>query len=175
MQSFLADYGALIAPVAAIVNGFIAVVVAQFFKDHRLAKVLLVVAAGVLGAAAIGATILSQRQLVEAKREAQARQAETREGLGKFIAEGLVIASTACSGNSAPPRWDQLADWQKRLSQFLQDRLGKSYATRLRSPAGAPLNVTCQNADAEHEKFYRVMNIFNFRLEQFAGEISARP
>ena len=32
VQDFLADYGALIAPIAAIINGFIAVVVASFSK-----------------------------------------------------------------------------------------------------------------------------------------------
>jgi len=51
----LQDYGALVAPTAAIINGFIAVLVAQFFKDHPVAKVLLVVAAGLLGTAAFGA------------------------------------------------------------------------------------------------------------------------
>ncbi len=61
MQTFPGDYGALIAPITAIISTFIAVLVAQFYKDHPVAKVLLVVAAGLLGAAAITATILSQR------------------------------------------------------------------------------------------------------------------
>ena len=42
MDNPLHDYGTLIAPTAAIINGFIAVLVAQFFKDHPIAKVLLV-------------------------------------------------------------------------------------------------------------------------------------
>jgi hypothetical protein len=50
------DYVGLVAPTAAIINGFIAVLVAQFYKDYPIAKVILVVVAGVLGAAAIGAT-----------------------------------------------------------------------------------------------------------------------
>jgi len=68
VQDFLADYGALIAPIAAIINGFIAVVVAQFFKDRPSAKVALVVAAGLLGVGVVGATVLTQRQIVATKR-----------------------------------------------------------------------------------------------------------
>jgi hypothetical protein len=74
LQTFLADYGALIAPIAAIINGFIAVLVAQFFKDRPAAKVLLVMVAGVLGIAAIGATVLSQRQILAVKTADQLRQ-----------------------------------------------------------------------------------------------------
>jgi hypothetical protein len=43
MKEFFADYGGLIAPIAAIVNGFIAVLVAQFFKDNTKAKIILVI------------------------------------------------------------------------------------------------------------------------------------
>ena len=51
------DYIGVIPSLAAVLNGFIAVLAAQFFKDHPIAKVALVPAAGVLGIIAIGATI----------------------------------------------------------------------------------------------------------------------
>jgi hypothetical protein len=43
------DYIGLLPATAAIINGFIAVIVAQFFKDHHKAKIVLVVMAGLLG------------------------------------------------------------------------------------------------------------------------------
>jgi hypothetical protein len=64
MQAFFSDYGSLIGSTAAIINGFIAVVVAQFFKDRPAARVLLALAAGVLGGAAIGATLLGQHEAI---------------------------------------------------------------------------------------------------------------
>jgi hypothetical protein len=174
MRPFFADYGALIAPITAIINGFIAVVIAQFFKDRPAAKVLLVVAAGLLGAAAIGATILNQRQIVAAKNAEQLRQRETREALGTFVGEGLALMSS-CSDSTTPPKWQEMNDWQKRLLRFLRDCLGDSYAIRLISPAGVPLNASCQGADAPHDKLFRVVNAMNFRLEQYINELSSRP
>jgi hypothetical protein len=50
------DYVGLIPSSAAIVNGFIAVLIAQFFKDRPIARAVLVGFAFVLGGAAIGAT-----------------------------------------------------------------------------------------------------------------------
>jgi hypothetical protein len=173
MQTFLADYGALIAPIAAIINGFIAVVVAQFFKDRPAAKVLLVVAAGFLGIAAIGATILTQRQIVASKTADQLRQKETRETIGGFIAKGLALTEN-CSDSSTPPKWEEMNAWLARMSQFLREHLGEAYVTRLTSPAGVPLNVECRGADEQHNKLFRVVNAVNFRLEQFISELSSQ-
>jgi hypothetical protein len=171
METFFADYGALIATITAIVNGFIAVVVAQFFKDRPGARVLLVVTAGVLGAAAISATVLSQRQVLAARSAEQIRQKENRETIGKFMAEGLMFVAT-CSDNSTPPKWKEMNAWSLRVLQFLQDRLGDSYVTRIGSPAGIPVNVVCRGADEEHNNLFRIVNAMNFRLDQFSSELS---
>src|SRR3977135_1375785 len=102
MNGFLHDYGALVAPTAAIINGFIAVVVAQFFKDHYVAKVLLVLTAGILGAVAIGATFYTQHQIVADQQATGQRHKEIRDQLGSFIREGLVLM-VDCGNNSNPP------------------------------------------------------------------------
>jgi hypothetical protein len=79
------DYVGLVAPTAAIINGFIAVVlVAQFYKDHPIAKVILVVGAGVLGAAAIGATFYGQYQVVSERVADDTCRRDIREHLGSF-------------------------------------------------------------------------------------------
>ncbi len=174
MQNFLADYGALIAPIAAIINGFIAVIVAQFFKDRAAAKVLLVVTAGLLGAAAIGATVLSQRQFLATKTAEQLRQKEIRETIGRFISEGSVLAAT-CTDNATPPNWPNVNSWIAKIKDFLENRLGPSYATRLTSAAGVPVNIVCRGADEAHNNFFRVVNAVNIHLEQFSSELAPRP
>jgi hypothetical protein len=63
------DYIGLLPATAAIINGFIAVVVAHFFKDHHKAKIVLVVMAGLLGVVAIGATFYAQHQIVVARHQ----------------------------------------------------------------------------------------------------------
>jgi hypothetical protein len=102
MQAFFSDYGSLIGSTAAIINGFIAVVVAQFFKDRPAARVLLVLAAGVLGGAAIGATLLGQHEAIIQKAAQQARLRETRDTIGKFMTEGssLVLCGQVYAAGS---------------------------------------------------------------------------
>jgi hypothetical protein len=137
MEDFLHDYGALIAPTAAIINGFIAVLVAQFFKDHPVAKCLLVIAAAILGTAAIGATFYTQHQIVADRAAEKDRQRQIREQLGQFIAEGIGLMSD-CADNSKAPRLAETEDWYSRVIKFLEERLGHSYVVRLQNQSGVP-------------------------------------
>jgi hypothetical protein len=173
MQTFFSDYGSLIAPIAAIVNGFIAVVVAQFFRDHTAAKVLLVLAAGVLGVAAIGATILSQREALTAKTAQQVRHREIRDTIGKLMTEGSRLQAT-CANNSTPPDERSLDAWLNRVVEYVRAQLGQSYADRLISPAGVPI-VACNGADDAHNKIFRIVYAINFHLEQFSTESASWP
>ena len=76
MKDFFADYGALVSPILAIVNGLIALVVAQFFKERPAAKIFLVTSAAVLSVAAVTATVVSQRQALAIKVASDARHKE---------------------------------------------------------------------------------------------------
>jgi hypothetical protein len=147
LGAFFHDYGALVAPVAAIINGFIAVVVAQFYKDHPFAKALLVVAAGVLGGAAIGATIfyqnlvISDREAATAMHDAEiAKRKAIREKLGSFIEEGNALKSQC---TNLPPIWEQSSEWTVRVESFLNVELGHAYVIRDRDSSGvAPLSFS---------------------------------
>ncbi len=102
MDNLLHDCGTLVAPTAAIVNGFIAVLVAQFFKDHPIAKVLLVVTAALLGVAAIGAIFYSQHQIVTERETAGRRNKEVRARLGEFIQSGNHFMKLAMTPQPRP-------------------------------------------------------------------------
>src|SRR5690348_9443104 len=109
-MEFFADYGALISPIAAVINGFIAVLIANFLKDNAKAKVVLVVSAALLGIAGIGASILSQRQLLSVKIAEQTKNKARREALGSFIADGLKLI-VDCSDSSIPPKLAEANKW----------------------------------------------------------------
>jgi hypothetical protein len=170
VEAVLHDYGVLVAPTAAIISTFIAVLVAQFFKDHVIAKVVLVLTAGILGAAAIGATFYSQHQIVTERIAEQQRRKEIREQLGNFISGGLTLIEN-CGDNTKPPPWSDGDAWLARLITFLDSKMNHSYVIRLTDPAGVPVNVACRNADDEHNKFYHIIYSVNFHLEKFSEEL----
>jgi hypothetical protein len=126
------DYISVLPSVAAVVSAFIALLVAQFFKDNTVAKVLLVIAAGILGVVAIGATIYGQHQIVAAKEAAAHRNEEIRNTLGNFTAEGLAIVGPGCAdpSNTTPPVAEVDA-WRGRIIAYLASRVGQSYVPRL--------------------------------------------
>lgn len=169
MADFFHDYGALIAPTTAILNGFIAVLVAQFFKDHPLAKVLLVIAAGVLGSVAIGATFYSQRQIV-AERDAHAeRNKEIREQLGSLIQEGTALIA-GCSDHNRRAPITETDEWLRKVDDFLNERIGHSYAQRLIMPVPNIITLSCNGANDEYNKTFRIVLGVNAHLEQFSQQ-----
>jgi hypothetical protein len=165
LKVFLQYYGTMIASTAAIINGFIAVVVAQFFKDHFVAKVLLVVAAAILGAAAIGATVYGQWQIVIARDAEAARRKGIRESLGRFIEEGNAI-KVRCADTIASTDADA---WAGKVETFLETNLGHSYVIRDRDNNGAfPLTFS---EDPIRQNLCYSLYIRIWRLEQFSEQL----
>jgi hypothetical protein len=167
MKDFLADYGNVIGPIAAILNGFIALVVAQFFKERT-------VAAAVLSVGAVTATIATQQYATDQKKISEAHHREIRDHIGTLISEGNVLILN-CGDNSKPPNWRELEAWIKRVTDYLNSQLGESYVRRLVSPVGYPVNVACNGADDEHNKFYRIGYALLSHLEQYSTESGSWP
>jgi hypothetical protein len=113
---------------------------------------------------------LNQRQVLTIKIAEQERSKQKREALGSFIAEGLKLIAD-CSDRSTPPKWPELNDWINRVKTFLHMNMGDSYAVRIGSTAGAPIDRECRNADEAHNQLYKVVSIINFKLDQFISEI----
>jgi hypothetical protein len=170
MNGFLGDYINVIPSAAAVINGFIAVLVAQFFKNRAEAKTTLVVLAGIVSAVAIVATFDSQYQIVATRNADIQHRKEIRDQLGLFVAEGLKLMND-CADKSAPPRWADTNKWATQIHNFLDSKMGHSYSVRLGNPAGMPLNEACRNADGPHNDLYRVQYAINFRLDEFSKEL----
>jgi hypothetical protein len=118
--------------------------------------------------------VVKNYQVIVAKAASDTRHKEIREQLGKFIAEGVQLSSH-CSDNSWPTNWPQVNEWVRRTQGYLTDRLDSSYASRLVSAAGVPVNVSCQGADQDHDRLFRFVNAINFHLEQFSSEAASWP
>jgi len=165
------DYVGLVPSAAAVINGFIAVLIAQFFRDSRRARVVLVVAAGALGVAAIGATFYSQNLLAVAQGAEASRRHAIREQLGAFIAQGDALMSLCTDAKKPAPQADADA-WGATTEMFLRGNLGDSYVTRFRDQTGVPpVSLSGPDIDTAHQNlwfgiYYRVA-----RLQQFSQEV----
>jgi hypothetical protein len=85
------DYIGLFPTVIAAANGFIALLVGQFFKDNLRARIALVATAGVLTFCAVGATFVGQSQVIAARVADQKHRRDIRESLGKYIGQAEIF------------------------------------------------------------------------------------
>jgi hypothetical protein len=163
------DYVGLVAPTAAIINGFIAVVVAQFYKDHPVAKALLVVMAGVLGVAAIGATFYGQYKVFSEKTADATRRRDIQESLGSFIQVGNELMRRCADPTQEVPL-EEANKWADNVEAFLLNRLGRSYVFRFRDATGVVSMRLNSAKDEEHQNVWFGIYVRVARLEEFSRE-----
>ncbi|MDQ6867404.1 MAG: hypothetical protein M3178_02975 [Pseudomonadota bacterium] len=169
MGDFFRDYGTPFASAVAVLNGFIAVLIAQLFQDCPTAKVFLVASAGLLGAVAICATFYTQRQIVATRDADAAKKKYIREQLGKFIEEGVAIKSR-CQDSALPIPLADANDWKERVEMFLETKLCHSYVISFRDRTGIFQSETIYGDDA-HTNMWDALYNFIFRLEQFSQKL----
>lgn len=169
LRQTIKDYVGLVAPSVAVINGFIAVLVAQFYKDDPTARTVLVVGAGLLGAAAIGATFYSQYQIVLERTAEKARRTQIRRRLASFISDGSALMSQCADANAALPEEEGNA-WADRVENFLLNACDASYVPRFRSGAGLSLNSSIP--DKNRRELWGGICRRVMRLEQFSQEFS---
>jgi hypothetical protein len=145
------DYVALLPTLAAVANGFIAVVVAQFLHERRRARMVLVAAAGVIAFSAIGATIYGQHALVAIRDAERSRKTDIREHLGEYILRGTNLM-LKCADGKVPPPEDEANAWASEVETYLATLLGNSYVTTFRDSTGIlPVSL---NGDVAHRNLW---------------------
>jgi hypothetical protein len=165
----LTDYAPVIAPVVAILNGVIAVAVAQFKPEDNRTKYVLLAVALVLGFFAAGATIYNQRQIVEKHEGDAAKLAETRRKLGELIGQGNGLLITLVTPQ-APDVFNETDQWSARAEQFLDAALGAGYVERFRNGSGLPA-LSWSNIDTKHTSYAQGVTNRLTRLQQFSAEL----
>jgi hypothetical protein len=168
LGNFFRDYGTPFASAVAVLNGFIAVLIAQLFPDYPIAKLLLVVAAGLLGAAAICATFYTQHQIVTTRDANMAKKKYIREQLGKFIEDGNAI-KIRCENSALPVPLADANDWKDRVEMFLERELCHSYVIRFRDRTGIFQSEIIDGSDA-HIGMWSSFYNYIVRLEQFSQQ-----
>jgi hypothetical protein len=162
------EYLNLLPAAAAVINGFIAVVIANFLRDRRRIRVSLVVTAGMLGASAIGATFYSQHLAIAQRAEERVWWGRVREQLGVFIAEGNDLM-LQCRQDGGPAPEPAATNWGAHVEIYLRNVLRQSYVNRFRSDAGLPVIAT--NLFIPHFGLWRRIYFRVARLEQFSEEL----
>jgi hypothetical protein len=163
------DYIGVVPSTAAIVNGFIAVLVAQFFKERPKAKLALVIVAGVLGVAAVGMTFYGQSQIVAARIADENHHHYIRDSLGSYIERGNKLENEL-SDPKKEPSVQVANNWDSDVVGFLQSNLGESYVVRYRDQTGIP-PLSLNGADPAHQNLWWGIYIRVFRLEQFIEQV----
>jgi hypothetical protein len=174
----LADYSVVVASLAAGISAFIAVVVAQFYKDHPIAKVVLVVATGLFAVITSGAIIWNQHQII-AQRDVDiaqkaadtARKKEIRETIGSYIgALNTLIAATADTSKLSP--LDEANKVWFKLQAYLKDNLDQSYVTRmLDTSIVGPIGM--RSGDVRRDNLWHDLYAASLRLEEFSRQLGA--
>jgi hypothetical protein len=162
------DYVGVIPSTAAVLNGFIAVIVAQFFKDHPIAKVILVVAAGLLGVVAIGATIYGQREITAQRDADLKRKQDIRRTLGSYLGECSNLRAQALDTKKQIPL-NEAIKLDKELTRYLKDNLDQSYVYRLGDSAGLDI-CSIHSGDNNRDTVWSNLNVMCTRLEQFSQQ-----
>jgi hypothetical protein len=160
---------AVLPGVAAVINGFIAVLMAHFFQGKPRAKVIFVAVAGAIAVVAVGTTLYGQYLVVSQRNAEHAAAAALRDKLGDFITQGNALM-TECGIPSNPAPLEPAEAWASTVETFLKEKMGASYVARFRDSTGGPLGEP--NMDKLHLQLWLGIRFRVFRLEQFSGEIS---
>jgi hypothetical protein len=162
-------YIPIIPSILAVVSAFIALVVAQFFRDNMIAKAILVVAAALCGTGAVAATIYNQHAIVVKQEATEKRNREIRAGLGSLIQEGTALFVDC--GNASNKPVPQVDGWLHKVMDFLNSRLDHSYTQRLTVPI-IDLNKSCRGASAEYDAALRIVLGTVAHLNEFSQQSS---
>jgi hypothetical protein len=170
LEDVFRDYGAVIGSAAPAVAAYIAMIIAQYFKEHSRAKVALMIAAGLLILASIAVNAGYQRQAITAKAAEVARRAAVRDGIGDFIKSGNEVMAQ-CLAQSPEPPIPKANDWATRAEAFILANLGASYVVRFEDGTGI-LGVNPGVAvDRPHQDLWFWVYRRAFRLEEFSREL----
>ena len=176
-MDLLLDYLTPTAAAIATISGFAAFVVNTYWREHKVAKAILIILAFIAAMGAIGASFYDRHQTIVA-REAEAqrvnaeaqRRKEIRDQLSRFIAEGAQLM--VLCGDTSKPIPDQAVDkWGKRIEDYVRSKLGETDVLRMRNPLNPMPTFTIAN-DKDRTVLFEVVYGVNAHLEQFIRELS---
>jgi len=128
------EYFGFVAPALAVINGFIAIIIAMLPIRRSVAKLRLGVTALVLGAIAVGAGYYSKHAARIQTEQQLAVRNQVREQIETYILEGrTLLGQIRDAQRELPAR--PADEWALRSENFLRARLGERYVIRFRKEA----------------------------------------
>jgi hypothetical protein len=165
----LQDYVPVLTTTAALINGFIAVMIANFFKDRPRAKAILAASAGFVCLIALAATFYGQHTITATRDAERRHNIEVRERLGYFIAEGDALMDE-CGHLGTPLPTEKTQDWSNRAEAFLAEQLGRSYVVRFRDQTGVP-SMGLNEGEPARKGLWHAIYARVLRLQEFSSEV----
>jgi hypothetical protein len=164
------DYIGLFPTVIAAANGFIALLVGQFFKDNPRGRLFLVATAGVLTLCAVGATFYGQSQVIATRIADQEHRHNIRESFGKYISQAEDIQNELPDTSKSYSELVQdYNKWYSDVSGFLE-QMGESYVTRFNDASGINTVIPGITLNADSLSLWRRLYVRKIRLEQFSDQ-----
>jgi len=166
------EYFGFVAPALAVINGFIAIVIALLPIRQSVAKLRLGVTALLLGVLAIGAGYYTKYVARGETAQQLELRSQVREQVQTHILEGrTLLAQIRDAQRELPTR--PADEWAQRSEIYLRDRLGDRYVVRFRKDA----NDLYGDASIAGPRmgYWRAVRNRVVNLELIAAELSDPP
>jgi hypothetical protein len=166
------EYFGFVAPALAVINGFIAIIIAMLPIRRSVAKLRLGVIALALGAVAVGAGYYAKHAARIQSEQQQAARNQVREQVETHILEGrTLLGQIRDAQRELPAR--PADEWALRSENFLRARLGERYVSRFRKEA----NDLYGDASIPGPRmgYWRAVRNRVVALELIAAELTEQP
>jgi hypothetical protein len=166
------EYFGFVAPALAVINGFIAIIIAMLPIRRSVAKLRLGVTALALGAVAVGAGYYAKHAARVQTEQQQAVRNQVREQVETHILEGrTLLGQIRDAQRELPAR--PADEWALRSENFLRARLGERYVSRFRKEANDLYGDT--SIPGPRMGYWRAVRNRVVALELIASELTEPP
>jgi hypothetical protein len=160
----------MVVAIIAILNGIIAVFVAQFPLQTSRQQYGLLAIIAVLDLAAVISAMSAQKYSEATKKQQADRLRYVREQLGEFLQQGSALLRRA-RNESEPFPIEEMDRWTTLVSNYLEKTLGVSFVYRFADPSGIPMGFTSLHSH-ERRAIEDLLQTRMARLQQFLFELT---
>jgi hypothetical protein len=133
----LGDYVGLGATIIALINGVLAVLIAQYPLKTSRAKRRFIAVVILLSLCAAAADIGSRYHELSRRSQVRADRKAVHDYLGEFIVQGVVLQNDLIPATMPDPL-QRVREWEGKVVAYLELTLGRSYAVRFNNAVGIP-------------------------------------
>jgi hypothetical protein len=165
----LADYIGLGATIIALINGVLAILIAQYPLKTSKAKRRFIGAVIFLSLCAAAADIGSRYHELSRQSQDRADRKAVHDYLGDLIVQGVVLQNDLIP-ETMPEPLQRVREWEDKVVAYLELTLGRSYAVRFNNAVGVP--AVSQPVTVEpYGSAWKAMYVHIVRLNEILREL----